>query len=382
MSKSEHSLALLHHQFGPYHFARARTLRQQFPGTVHFVQLADSEALRDWRASDPDLGLLTASSGVLESLPPGEVARGLEEILRRIDPAVIAVAGYAHLAMRRAAIWARQRGARTILMSDSQVRDRPRRAGLEWIKKRWISRHFDAAFVAGASASFYAEAMGIPPHRIWRGYDVVDNDYFERNAAAAREQEQAVRQKLELPKRFFLYVGRFSPEKNLPWLIESFRRVAADPRIDSLDLVLVGGGPLEEDLRKQARPLGQRIQFRGFQQIEALPSFYALASALILPSLSEPWGLVVNEAMACGLPVIVSSRSGCAFDLVFPGQNGMIIDPADARSLGDALLVAGDPKWSVAGGQASHRIIQNYTLQTWARSLTDCTLTLLSQQGS
>jgi glycosyltransferase involved in cell wall biosynthesis len=373
MANSEPSLALLHHSFGPYHVARARSLARLYPGRVRFLRLAKSESPRAWVADAEDLDFETAVEGVLEAAPASQVIAGLERILDRVKPDVLAIAGYGDANMRHAARWARRHGTRTIMLSDSQARDWPRKRWREWLKRRWVSRHFDAAFVSGASAAFYAESLGIPAHRIWRGYDVVDNDYFSARVADARADADRARRELGLPERFFLFVGRFIPEKNLPRLITGFAAAARHVALQDWSLVMVGSGALEESIRAQAAPLGDRVRFQGFQQMDVLPSYYALASVVVLPSVSESWGLVVNEAMASGLPVILSAQCGCVADLVFPGVNGAVVDPQDPGSLARAMVsLAEDDDRRRNYGQASARLIHNFSLETWSRALTAC----------
>src|SRR5207237_8982018 len=98
----------------------------------------------------------------------------------------------------RAATWARRSGSRAILISDSQARDQPRRRWKERLKRAFVSRHFDAAFVSGSSAASYVESLGIAGHRIWRGYDVVDHAHFADGAARARAEGGARRAALAL----------------------------------------------------------------------------------------------------------------------------------------------------------------------------------------
>ena len=305
MATTAPSLALLHHHFGPYHLARARVLGRVYPGAVHFLQLANTESARVWQIENEDLVVETAVPGVLDQLSRAQVETGLQAMLERIDPRVIAIAGYGDAGMRFAAAWARRRGRTAILLSDSQTRDLPRRRWREWLKRQWVSRHYRDAFVSGASAAAYVESLGIPRHRVWRGYDVVDNDHFDAGATAARADAEGTRRALQLPERFFLYVGRFSPEKNLSRLIAAFRDACVRPALAGWGLVLVGGGPMDAALRAEAAGHGDRVHFAGFQQLDRLPAYYGLAEALVLPSLSEPWGLVVNEALAAG-----SSRGG------------------------------------------------------------------------
>jgi glycosyltransferase involved in cell wall biosynthesis len=377
-------LGLIHHQFGPYHIARARVLLERFPGKVTFIQLATSEKIRDWRGDPSGLPLETVAEGMLESLPDAEVADGLARVLDRVRPTSLAISGYAHPAMRRAATWARQNACKSILISDSQARDLPRNPIKEMIKRTWVKRHFDAAFVSGATAAAYVESLGIVPHRIWRGYDVVDNDHFARGAAAARAEDVVaggvgggLRARLGLPATYLLYVGRFAPEKNLARLLAAFELAVKRDPARELHLVLVGGGPDENALRSQAAALEGRVHFVGFKQADELPAYYGLGAALLLPSLSEPWGLVINEAMAAGLPIIASSQCGAVPDLVFPGLNGRVVDPHDARDMAEAMLwMAEDAPRRVALGAASARLIQTFSLETWAGALASCAATL------
>lgn len=369
------SLALLHHHFGPYHRARASVLRETYPGAVHLLQLANTESARVWRIDEGDLRIETAVPGVLDQISAAEVEAGVDRLLDRVDADVIAIAGYADRGMRQAAKWARRHGRVAVLLSDSQTRDVPRSFWKEWLKRRWISLHYARAFVAGASAAAYVESLGIASHRIWRGYDVVDNTHFAEGAALARRDASSLRSELRLPERYFLYVGRFAAEKNLSRLLAAFREASAHPALSRWGLVLVGDGPLDRVLRAEAADLGARVSFAGFQQLDRLPLYYGLAEALVLPSLSEPWGLVVNEALAAGLPAIVSSQCGCAMELVFPGLNGAIVDAYDQRHIAAALIaMADDGELRHRFGEASRRLVENFSLMTWAQALTACSL--------
>jgi len=346
--------------------------------SVRFLQLARSGRAYAWQANGDDVE--TAVEGVLETIPRRTLVVELEKLLDRVAPTVLAIAGYGDPGMRAAASWAKRHGVWSVMMSDTQYRDWPRRGWKEHLKRRWVSRHYDAAFVSGASAAAYAESLGIAGHRIWRGYDVVDNELFTRRAAEARADEERLRQALDLPRNFLLFVGRFIPEKNLPRLIQAFAMVAEQPDVLGWDLVLVGSGQLEDGLRRQAAPLGRRIRFCGYQQLDRLPDYYGLARALILPSVSESWGLTVNEAMASGLPVIVSRQCGCATDLVFPGLNGAIVDPLDPRDIARAIVeIASDDQRRLSYGAASRRIIDSFSLEMWSRALIGCNLTLQGQ---
>jgi glycosyltransferase involved in cell wall biosynthesis len=137
----------------------------------------------------------------------------------------------------------------------------------------------------------------------------------------------------------------------------------------------VGTGEEEESLKETANALNVKgITWAGFKQLDELPIYYSLATALVLPSLSEPWGLVVNEGMACFLPILCSDRCGCMLDLVFPGINGCIFNPYSVQNIANALeqITLKTSKELAEMGQSSQNLIRQYTPETWSKSLIDC----------
>jgi glycosyltransferase involved in cell wall biosynthesis len=202
----------------------------------------------------------------------------------------------------------------------------------------------------------------------------VDNDWFAEQSERRKRREADLRLSLGLPRRFFLYVGRFAREKNVDRLLEAHRRYRARTASEPWGLVVVGSGPETRRLEEQARRVGLGdVVIAGFRQIGELPAFYALASCLVLPSVSEPWGLVVNEAMASGLPVLVSERCGCVPELVQAGLNGYAFNPYSTDDLAHAMARMASRDVDLKGmGEESRRIIAAYTPDAWARSLSDC----------
>ena len=156
--------------------------------------------------------------------------------------------------------------------------------------------------------------------------------------------------KYGLPRKYFLASARFVPKKNLPMLIRAYARYRrlADSRKDGQrttdnrpwDLVLLGDGPLKADICRLISDfrLHGHVHLRGFIQYRELPAYYALADAFVHASTTEQWGLVVNEAMATGLPVIVSNRCGCVPDLVAEGKNGFTFNPESVEDLGKLMV--------------------------------------------
>jgi glycosyltransferase involved in cell wall biosynthesis len=214
-------------------------------------------------------------------------------------------------------------------------------------------------------------SLGIPSERISVGLNVVDNSHFARNSQHARENASHARRDLGLPGRYFLCVSRFVAKKNLHAMLKAFASYLSNGGIPR-DLVLAGDGILKESLLHTAQQLGvsDLVHFLGFAGYAELPSIYGLADALVLPSLSEQWGLVVNEAMAAGIPVLVSSKCGCAKDLVKPGLNGYLFEPTSVEGLTDALLALPTTEGDLSAmGRAAEATVKEWSPQRFAAGL-------------
>jgi 1,2-diacylglycerol 3-alpha-glucosyltransferase len=360
----------------PYSISRFRALQsmgQEY--AVQVMALGATERIREWRVRKAGLGFEYAEAfpeETVENIGSWALATRVTRWLDDSDPQAVVVTGYYYPAMRAAARWAKRNGRVSVFMGDSQWVDRRRIAFRERAKGWWVRRHYDAAFVAGERTATYLMRMGFPRERIWTGYDVVDNQAFAAGAAAARVEGGALRNRLGLPQRYFLFVGRFAPEKNVLRLLEAYNRYRQATGQEAWGLVLVGSGPLEPALRARAQGL-RDVVFAGFQQMDAVQAYYGLASCLVLPSVSEPWGLVVNEAMAAGLPVLVSHYCGCVPEFVRSGLNGYVCDPFDIDGLARLMGVMSSDIAEVSKmGEASKRIVASYTPEIWAQTLANC----------
>lgn len=360
----------------PYSIPRFKAFQSRRPDySVKVMALSARERLREWGIHKQDLGfdyVEAFSDESLENLNSQAQAARVVEWLTNEDPAVVVITGYFLAGMRAAARWTRQHKRLSIYIGDSQWGDRRRNPVKEWIKGWWARRHYDAAFAAGERAAAYLQMMGFPREKIWTGYDVVDNQAFSAVAELARQDAPVLRSRRNLPEKFFLFVGRFAPEKNLLRLVEAYASYRRAAGVEAWGLVLVGGGPQEAQLHQKTQGI-QGVVFAGSHRPDELGRYYGLASCLILPSVSETWGLVVNEAMAAGLPVIVSHRCGCVAELVRPGFNGYVVDPLDVDGMARTMAVMSSTLVDCASmGEASRRIVALYTPETWANSLADC----------
>jgi glycosyltransferase involved in cell wall biosynthesis len=248
---------------------------------------------------------------------------GLGNALREFAPTVVVVGGYYHPTSFLAAWHAKRLKAALYLWCESTLYDK--RSGLrvvEFIKRRYLFR-CDGFIVPGTASQQYLQAYGIGADRITVAPNAVDSDVFL--AASEKFRTEEIRRKFRaehgLPEVLLLFVGRLSPEKGFPVVLEVAALLAAGGQ--EVGVLVVGDGPHRAQYEKMVASRSLRnILFLGFKQQRELPFYYSQGDILLVPSISEPWGLVVNEAMTCGVPVLCSPRVGAALDLVMDGRTG------------------------------------------------------------
>ena len=334
-------VVLLTEIIAPYRISVFNVLARQEQVDLHVIFLAETDdVVRQWRVYKDEIQF---SYRVLPSWRwrAGKknilVNRRLWSALNTANPQAVICGGYNYPASWGALWWARRRQVRFILWSESNQQDQ--RAGHIWVEslKRYFLRRCDAFVVPGKSSSAYLQDLGAPAQNIFVAPNAVDSGYFAKAAAAARANEAAHRQRLGLPERFILYSGRLVPEKGVFDLLQAYAKLESNLRA-KVGLVFAGDGVSRGKLVEQAQPIRPgMVCFPGFAQREDLAVLYALGEGLVLPTHTDPWGLVVNEAMTCGLPIIVTSVAGCAQDLVDDGWNGFVVPPRDPDRLSSAL---------------------------------------------
>ncbi|HEU5117688.1 MAG TPA: glycosyltransferase family 4 protein, partial [Isosphaeraceae bacterium] len=374
-------LAVSFTNLGPYHLARLRALAAALHregGELLVYETAGTERRYPWltpRSEEPFTWTTLFPGRSVESVPASSCAEAISEALTRDLPDVVALCGYVRPECLSALEWSKRYRRLSVLMSESQRIDRPRVWWKEAIKRRRVQR-FDAALVGGASHRDYLVELGLPIHRIALGYNAVDNLRYARLSERART-DLVARQSVPV-RPYFLCVARFVPEKNLTTLVHAFARYreSADPH-SAWDLALCGSGPDEAEVEHLIRSLGlsDAIHRPGFLQADELAVWYAFASGFVLPSVSEPWGLVVNEAAACGLPLLVSDRAGCAQTLVPdpPGTTGLRFDPWDVEAMTASLawLSIVSPEERSRLGRCSASVVAQWGPDRFARGMVE-----------
>jgi 1,2-diacylglycerol 3-alpha-glucosyltransferase len=417
-NRSVKSIGVLWAQYGPYHLARVAALKKlgATVTTVHAVELANQTSYYEWKRSSAVDLITLCPDEVVERLSFWKVFKRARRVFASLKMDVCILPSYAPKQSLAAFLAAKSLGLRTVMMNESHA-GTARASGLVAAIKRRLTVSFDAALVGGLPQKRYFASLGLPEEKIFTGYDAVDNDYFTQKAGAVRSKAAEYRKQYDLPAQYFLSLGRFVAKKNLSVLIKAYRQLLDSNPNCQTHLVMVGSGEEEPKLRALCAglrlPVYQKtsagthdkdnqsqtspgkndppgVHFYGFRQIEENPVFYALADAFILPSLWEEWGLVVNEAMASGLPVIVSETVGCAEDLLKAGrpplleslpsgqppkrlagirQNGFVFDPNSSESLAAALLaLASAPALRAAMGEMSRTIVRNFSCDNFARN--------------
>ena len=353
-----------------YHLARLRALTEhdRLRGAVVGIELVGGCGVHagfSFRAAErgglPVVTLLP-SADWRKTLEP-RLAVALWRKLDEANPSVVLVPGYHTLPALCAALWARLHRRRSVLMSETTRADHRRVWWKEFVKRQIVRVLFDSAIAGGKPHARYLGELGLHGP-IRRAYDVVDNDFYAEGTAEARRTLD--RSQLGLPDDYFLFVGRLASEKNVAGLIAAFADYRAGGGTASL--VLCGDGPLRGRLmaRVERDGLADCVRFAGLRTAAELLPYYAFARAFVLPSTREPWGLVVNEAMASGLPVVVSNRCGCAEDLV--RGNGFVFDPEAQGELCSCLrkLSAMSAEELQDMGNRSKAIIAQYSPEIWA----------------
>lgn len=303
---------------------------------------------------------------------------GMSKALLQAQPDVIVCGGYNYPAAWQAALWSRRKRIPFLLWIESTAKDA--RGSTRWaesLKARFLS--YCTAFVAaGESSRDYLLALGMRNDVVFTAPNAVDIEFFASRSNAVRQECEKIRSSLHLPSRYILSVGRLVREKGVFDLLQAYIRLPATMRSE-IGLVFAGSGKAEPELRKLADQVepGQ-IQFRGFCQREQLPQLYALADIFVLATHSDPWGLVVNEAMSCGLPIVCSEVAGCAPDLVRDGWNGRVVPPRDPDALAAALIqLGGDPTLVKRMGERSGQRISRYSPQACADGIAKAALSSL-----
>jgi len=287
--------------------------------------------------------------------------RLLRELLN-IRPEFLIIYGYTLIPQCLSITWSILTGTPYALIGDANVyADKP--SGVKgavrntWL--RFVIRRARALIAIGTANRLFWERYGARYEQLFSAPYAVDNEHFKLEATKAKSQLPET-----VEKTVFLFAGRFIKRKNVDLIIGAFRSINSD----DVSLIIVGDGPERERLEALGSD-DERILFAGAVPQADLPLYYAISDCLVLPAANEPWGLVVNEAMSCGLAVIIHKECGAAVDLV-TSENGVLLESFEQAELERAMQkVSKDPVKLAAMKAMSLERISGWTIDGAARGI-------------
>ena len=244
-----------------------------------------------------------------------------------------------------------------------------------WVRRLWIKeqlKHFlfsrvDAIETPGEDGAKFAIRYGASRKKVFLATHTVDSGFMRRAINVLPEERVRLRNRLNLVGTVFLYVGRLWSGKGVQYLLEAFCMVEQQA-MGKVSLLLLGDGPDELAYREYCHTRNiANVIFGGYKQKEELPIYFAAADVFVFPTLGDPYGIVVDEAMACSLPVISTSAAGEIRARVRDGLNGYLVDPENSEALAAAMLkLANDAVLRKDMGQKSRQLVVNHTPERWA----------------
>ncbi len=274
------------------------------------------------------------------------------------------IQGYSGATEWIAMMAAKQRGCPVLFRGETALPP-PSHSSHRFLRRRvlrMLSQLVDIFLPIGTRSREFYLRYGIDPGRLVLSPYAVDNDFLFAQAQGLKERREGLRRELEIPMDLpvVLCVAKMTPRKRSGDLLGAFQRIHA-PAF----LLLVGEGPLRASLEREIAAKGLRhVRMEGFKAPHEICRFYAVSDLFVLPSEYEPWGLVINEAMCFGLPVVTTSGVCSSADLVKDKENGFVVQAGDIGELAHALenlLISSQRR--AAMGQRSRQIIQDWGLQ-------------------
>ena len=259
----------------------------------------------------------------MEELKSKDIKTKLYELLDQIYPDVLIAGAIAFPSGALSVAWAMKHKKKVICFDDAKM-EAVKRSGLVNFIKQQIYNGVYAMLYPSPDWMETGKFWGFKPEQLFYGIDVVDNSFWQNYTGQPPTD-----------KKYFLAVGRQIPKKNFYHIVYSYKKYHDRYQLEAIPLILVGEGPEHERIKQfvDKNRLKDSVTLLPFKSQEELKTIYYLSDSLLLSSSSETWGLVINEAMACGLPVIASDQCGATHTLVRDGVNGYVFSLTDENNL-------------------------------------------------
>lgn len=256
-------------------------------------------------------------------------------------PDVVVCAGYPFATIEALVYSKIFRKKYIIWMEGTKYTESTRNSFLRILQRKFLSRHADALVDAGTESHKYLKSLLPPQSQIpfFTSFNAVDNDTIYSETRRYRENPELLREfRARFPAQNILFVGQLIERKGVHQLIAAYKQVLAKSS-GPVGLIVLGFGPLADEIErmKQSDNL-HHLYLEGFIEQDVYPKYLAVADVMVLPSLYDPNPLVVFEALAAGLPMVLSNRAGNAADFIEGGRNGYVVDPEDVEEIAERVL--------------------------------------------
>lgn len=298
--------------------------------------------------------------------------------IHKLNPAIILIYGWNHITHLHIMKHFSSK-IPIVFRGDSTTIDDSNKADyINYIKYKllkWVYKHVDFVLSPGIASDLYFKKAGLADFQIIRARHAVDNAYFNFFSIYEENLLVDLRDRLLIKddEVVLVFAGKFIPKKNPLFLIEVFEAISRE--LKKIRLVLVGDGKLKNDILNKINRLdssiSRRINILPFQDQKQMKIIYRLADIFILPSSGpkETWGLSINEALASGIPVLVSSKCGCANDLVIEGINGYIFESNNKSDLISKMKKLSDFLYRKSLANQTKESIRQFSYNSFKKAL-------------
>lgn len=360
----------------PYMVARFNALADR--GDLNFTAWFNERTMPDrgWEVKEADWRFnyrYVPSVSVLGRkmfFPPWELISKSPDVIVSLYAEPSFIAGW---------FFARLVGVKTAFWCQVTMDRWTKRSAFKNFVKRYMFRRVDATMGSGEQSRQFAIRCGAHPERAMCLPHVIDLEHYRKARMIPEEERLRLRKKIGLQGVTFICVGRLWWGKGLGYLLDGFKEAQTLSDIE-ISLLMLGDGPEELALKEKCVADGIRnVCFEGFVQKEDILPYFAVADAMVFPTLGDPYGLVLDEAMAAGLPLISADAAGDLVDRIEDGINGYIVPAADAASLARYILeLASNEKLRKKMGEKSAEKIEGKTPAKWAENFSEIINRILS----
>jgi glycosyltransferase involved in cell wall biosynthesis len=362
----------------PYEIARFSLIQKAINDDLLILFQSESDINRNWSV---DLGTIDFKYKVLPDIPVR--LRGKDVFTVHLNfsvyheltiarPDVVISCGWDSLASYLAYLYCRMHGIKYVLWAGSTVYEQSWRRTLSLPLVKYLVRKSDSCIAYGSRAREYLMHLGANERKIFLGWNTVDNSFFSSNASITRQEKELVKSELGITTSLVvLYVGQLIERKGVHDLLRAFSRLKQE--YADVTLLMIGTGREKTNLLDYIqRTHIADVILSGFVDYTDLPKYFGISDLLVLPSREEVWGLVINEAMACGLPVITTKKVGASVDLVKHNVNGFVVRDSTPDDLLDALLqLVSNNELRRTMGETSSTMIGKFTMESTAEGVRD-----------